>query len=89
MEEETVEDVRNVEGGTKRGSGIPCGQWTPSVDVAKGNGTPWEALRIGRCEAVVARETLERSRSAREDEAGDESYGGRCGSETCEGDTET
>jgi hypothetical protein len=47
--EQTVEDVRNVEGGTKSGLGFPGGWWTLLVDAAMRDGTPREELS-GRSE---------------------------------------
>src|SRR3990172_638835 len=44
------------------------GTWTPPVDVAKREGTPRKVLGAGRRRAGAVRETLERRRSAREDE---------------------
>jgi hypothetical protein len=40
-EEEAVEDVRNVEDGTKRAVGRPR-MWTPPSDAAMRDGSPWE-----------------------------------------------
>jgi hypothetical protein len=41
--EQAVEDVRNVEDGTKRELGGPR-VWTPPVDVAKREGNPMEGV---------------------------------------------
>jgi hypothetical protein len=52
--------VRNVEGGTKRAREAR-GWWTPSVDVAKGKGTPRKVLVVGRRRAGGDSRTLEGS----------------------------
>jgi hypothetical protein len=57
MEEQAVERVRNPEGGTKWALGSPR-TWTPSVDVAKGNGTPRKGLEVERLRAGTNRRTL-------------------------------
>jgi len=67
LEEQAVEDVRNVEGGTKRAweardaqareTESAC-EWTPAVDVAMGDGTPRKVLGAGTRRAGRARKTL-------------------------------
>ena len=56
VEEQTVEGVRNAEDGTEQARGR-LREWTPPVDVAMRDGSPWEVL--GSAGRAVTRETLE------------------------------
>jgi hypothetical protein len=57
VEEQTVEGVRNAEGGTKR-AWEARGEWTPQADVAMGNETPRKVPEVERQRAGTDWRTL-------------------------------
>jgi hypothetical protein len=89
MEEEAVEGVRNAEGGTEWGSGIPRELVDSVGDVAKRNETPWKAFHAGRRGAGVARALWRGTKAHERMKPATKVSGRRCGSESPVGGTET